>query len=96
MAIAFRCQFYFTAEGHSYFAREGQRRLPSGANALGFSNQFWYKNKLNFCNFQTICEKVTKTLVFGHGKILLNAPKGSEQISSEPFGAIKYNVSKPS
>ena len=37
-----------------------------------------------------------KTLVFGHGKILLNAPKGSEQISSEPFGAIKYNVSKPS
>jgi len=43
-----------------------------------------------------LCEKVTKTLVFGHGKILLNAPKGSEQISSEPFGAIKYNVSKPS
>ena len=30
MAIAFRGQFYFAAEGHSYFAREGQRRLPSG------------------------------------------------------------------
>lgn len=30
MAIAFR--------GHSYFAREGQRRLPSGANTLGFSS----------------------------------------------------------
>ena len=35
-------------------------------------------------------------LGFWHGKILLNTPKGSEQISSEPFGAIKYNVSKPS
>ena len=34
--------------------------------------------------------------LYGHGEILLNAPKGSEQISSEPFGAIKYNVSKPS
>jgi len=48
----------------------------------------------------TICVKLmlcsAKTLVLGHGKILLNAPKGSEQISSEPFGAIKYNVSKPS
>ena len=30
MAIAFRGQFYFAAEGHSYFAREGQHRLPSG------------------------------------------------------------------
>ena len=30
MAIAFRGQFYFAAEGHSNFAREGQRRLPSG------------------------------------------------------------------
>ena len=30
MAIAFRGQFYYAAEGHSYFAREGQRRLPSG------------------------------------------------------------------
>ena len=30
MAIAFRGQFYFAAEGHSYFARKGQRRLPSG------------------------------------------------------------------
>ena len=30
MAIAFRGQFYFAAEGHSYFVREGQRRLPSG------------------------------------------------------------------
>ena len=39
---------------------------------------------------------MAETLVFGHGKILLNTPKGSEQISSEPFGAIKYNVSKPS
>ena len=26
MAIAFRGQFYFAAEGHSYFAREGPKK----------------------------------------------------------------------
>ncbi|WP_177166289.1 hypothetical protein [Prevotella sp. kh1p2] len=51
MAIAFRGQFYFAAEGHSYFARKGQRRLPSGVKrarlfqhqkiAKLFDENFW-------------------------------------------------------
>ena len=51
MAIAFRGQFYFAAEGHSYFAREGQRRLPSGVkHARLFQEATWNDNKANWTN----------------------------------------------
>ena len=53
MAIAFRGQFYFAAEGHSYFAREGQHRLPSGVkHARLFQKPNCQQNSHNECTYE--------------------------------------------
>ena len=54
MAIAFRGQFYFAAEGHSYFAREGQRRLPSGVKHARLFHTSWFRLSPNNENQHSI------------------------------------------